>query len=110
VLRGFGCEQTGAERVWLLREPRTPLSLARLFVPLPSAAQADAVDIPGSQLQLINAVLAGTQTPVVVVLLHCRPATFGAGPQAVTGPYNGLLVRRRGGDTVGDGVGWGSPG
>lgn len=61
--------------------------------PAPSRRQADTVDIPGSQLQLVDAVLKGSSAPVVVILLHCRPATFGAGPQAVTGPYNGLLVR-----------------
>lgn len=60
----------------------------------PCPPQADTVDVPGSQLQLVDAVLRGSSAPVVVILLHCRPATFGAGPQAVTGPYNGLLVSR----------------
>ena len=53
---------------------------------------ADSLDLPGGQLPLLAA-LSATATPLVVVLIHGRPATFGAGPQAVTGANNGLLAR-----------------
>jgi hypothetical protein len=55
-----------------------------------SGIDADSLDLPGAQLQLLSA-LAATGVPIVVVLIHGRPATFGAGPQAITGPNNGLL-------------------
>ena len=37
------------------------------------------IDLPGSQLDLLQAVTSKTSTPVVVVLINCRPATFGSG-------------------------------
>ena len=39
---------------------------------------ADTIDLPGGQLALLSAV-AATGTPTVTVLVHGRPATFGAG-------------------------------
>lgn len=51
---------------------------------------ADSLDLPGGQLALLAAV-AKTGTPLVVVLIHGRPATFGAGPFAAFGPNNALL-------------------
>ena len=56
-------------------------------------SDADTTDLPGSQLALIAAVLNATAKPVVVVLLNCRPATFGAGPFSEFGPNNALLER-----------------
>ena len=53
---------------------------------------ADTVDLPGSQLALLSA-LAGGGTPLVVVGVHGRPFTLGAGPTAPTGANNGLLAR-----------------
>lgn len=55
-------------------------------------SDADTIDLPGSQLDLLNAV-AATGKPVVVVLFNCRPATFGAGPFSAFGPNNALLAR-----------------
>eukprot|EP01047_Picozoa_sp_COSAG01_P084325 COSAG01_NODE_18051_length_1103_cov_2.804781_1_plen_308_part_00 len=52
----------------------------------------DTLDLPGGQLDLLDA-LAATDVPVVVVLINGRPATFGAGPSAKTGPNNALLAR-----------------
>jgi hypothetical protein len=54
---------------------------------------ADVIDLPGSQLSLIDAILSQTQTPVVVVLFNCRPVTFGSGPFSRYGPNNALLDR-----------------
>jgi beta-glucosidase len=42
------------------------------------------------QLALLAAV-AATGTPIVVVLIHGRPATFGAGPFSSFGPNSALL-------------------
>ncbi len=53
---------------------------------------ADTIDLPGSQLALLGA-LAGGSTPLVVVGVHGRPFTLGAGPTAPTGANNGLLSR-----------------
>lgn len=53
---------------------------------------ADTLDLPGGQLALLDAV-AATGVPVVAVLINGRPATFGAGPFAMTGPNNALLER-----------------
>lgn len=53
---------------------------------------ADTLDLPGGQLALLDAV-AATGTPIVTVLIHGRPATFGSGPFAATGPNNALLGR-----------------
>lgn len=50
------------------------------------------LDLPGGQLAMLSAV-AATGTPVVAVLINGRPATFGAGPFAFTGPNNALLSR-----------------
>jgi hypothetical protein len=55
-------------------------------------SDADTIDLPGSQLDLLAA-LAATGKPVVVVLFNCRPATFGAGPFSSFGPNNALLGR-----------------
>ena len=55
-------------------------------------SDADTIDLPGSQLDLLSAV-AATGKPVVVVLFNCRPATFGAGPFSAFGPNNALLAR-----------------
>ena len=55
-------------------------------------SDADTVDLPGSQLALLDA-LSATGRPLVVVLFNCRPATFGAGPFSRYGPYNALLER-----------------
>jgi beta-glucosidase len=66
--------------------PRVPPALSCTH----TGIDADSLDLPGGQLQLLSA-LAATGVPLVVVLIHGRPATFGAGPQAVTGPNNGLL-------------------
>lgn len=54
---------------------------------------ADTIDLPGGQLALLDALTRNSSTPVVVVLIHGRPATFGAGPFAATGPNNALLAR-----------------
>lgn len=54
---------------------------------------ADTLDLPGSQLALLAALVANASaTPLIVVLVHGRPATFGAGPFAATGPNNALLA------------------
>jgi beta-glucosidase len=53
---------------------------------------ADTLDLPGGQLALLDAVVS-TGVPVVAVLINGRPATFGAGPFALTGPNNALLKR-----------------
>ena len=52
---------------------------------------ADTIDLPGGQLALLAALTSQSTTPVVVVLIHGRPATFGAGPFSVYGPNNALL-------------------
>ena len=54
--------------------------------------RADTLDLPGGQLALLDAV-AATGVPVVAVLINGRPATFGSGPFAFTGPNNALLQR-----------------
>ena len=51
---------------------------------------ADTLDLPGSQLALLAA-LAAQGTPLVVVGVHGRPFTLGAGPLAPSGANNGLL-------------------
>ena len=51
-----------------------------------SASFAADLDLPGSQLDLLHAVTSRTDTPVVVVLISCRPATFGSGGQSKFGP------------------------
>jgi len=53
-------------------------------------SDSDTIDLPGSQLDLLSA-LVGTGKPLVVVLFNCRPATFGAGPFSKFGPNNALL-------------------
>jgi beta-glucosidase len=40
-------------------------------------ADRDDLDLPGSQLQLLAALSSSVTTPIVVVLIHGRPATFG---------------------------------
>jgi hypothetical protein len=60
---------------------------------------ADSLDLPGGQLALLDALTHNTTaegtppTPVVVVLIHGRPATFGSGPASFTGANNALLSR-----------------
>lgn len=39
----------------------------------------DNLDLPGSQMQLLDALASSVATPIVVVLIHGRPATFGPG-------------------------------
>jgi len=53
---------------------------------------ADTIDLPGSQLALLSALAAGP-TPLVVVGVHGRPFTLGAGPTAPSGANNGLLAQ-----------------
>jgi beta-glucosidase len=53
---------------------------------------ADSIDLPGSQLALLGA-LAAAGAPLVVVGVHGRPFTLGAGPTAPTGANNGLLTK-----------------
>ena len=53
---------------------------------------ADSIDLPGSQLALLGA-LAATPAPLIVVGVHGRPFTLGAGPTAPTGANNGLLAK-----------------
>jgi beta-glucosidase len=48
-------------------------------------ADRDSLDLPGGQLALLGALLNGTTTPVVVVLIHGRAASFG--------PANALLAQ-----------------
>ena len=60
----------------------------------------DDLDLPGGQLDLLQAITGRTSAPVVVVLINCRPATFGAGgnskygatPNALLDGVNALLV------------------
>jgi beta-glucosidase len=55
---------------------------------------ADTLDLPGGQLALLAALVAGAPaTPLVVVAVHGRPFTLGAGPFASTGPNNALLAQ-----------------
>ena len=54
---------------------------------------ADSLDLPGSQLALLDALTTQTTTPIIVVLINGRPATFGAGPFAFTGSNNALVDR-----------------
>ena len=71
---------------------------------------ADSLELPGGQLALLDAV-AATGVPVVAVLINGRPATFGAGPSARTGPNNALLAKLaavlvawRGGEAAGTAI------
>jgi hypothetical protein len=54
---------------------------------------ADSLDLVGGQLQLLEALTSETQTPIVVVAIHGRPFTLGAGPSAFTGANNALLSK-----------------
>lgn len=56
------------------------------------ARDRDDLDLPGSQLDLLYAVSSRTDTPVVVVLISCRPATFGSGGQSKFGPTPNTLL------------------
>lgn len=51
---------------------------------------ADTIDLPGSQLALLAALAAGP-TPLIVVGVHGRPFTLGAGPTSPYGANNALL-------------------
>ena len=53
---------------------------------------ADTIDLPGGQLALLAALANVSETPLVVVGVHGRPFTLGAGPFASTGANNGLLA------------------
>jgi beta-glucosidase len=53
---------------------------------------ADTIDLPGSQLALLAA-LADAGAPLVVVGVHGRPFTLGAGPTSRFGANNALLAR-----------------
>jgi len=53
---------------------------------------ADSLDLPGSQLALLAA-LADAGAPLVVVGVHGRPFTLGAGPTSRFGANNALLAR-----------------
>jgi beta-glucosidase len=53
---------------------------------------ADTIDLPGSQLALLKA-LADAGAPLVVVGVHGRPFTLGAGPTSRFGANNALLAR-----------------
>ena len=53
---------------------------------------ADTIDLPGSQLALLKA-LADAGVPLVVVGVHGRPFTLGAGPTSRFGSNNGLLAQ-----------------
>lgn len=60
------------------------------------ASDRDDLDVPGGALPLIKAVLdavEGKGVRVVVVLIHGRAATFGAGALSSVGPKNALLAR-----------------
>ena len=52
---------------------------------------ADDLDFDGAQGDLLYALLTMTSTPVVLVLIHGRPLTFGAGTSNRWLPYNGML-------------------
>ena len=56
---------------------------------------ADDLDLDGAQLDLLYALLTQTTTPVVMVLIHGRPITFGAGASNRWMPYNGMLDHPR---------------
>jgi hypothetical protein len=56
------------------------------------ARDRDDLDLPGSQLDLLHAVTSRTDTPVVVVLISCRPATFGSGGQSKFGSTPNSLL------------------
>ena len=64
------------------------------------ARDRDDLDLPGSQLDLLQAVTTRQSSPVVLVLINCRPATFGGGPgskfgatpNALLGGVDALLV------------------
>lgn len=52
---------------------------------------AEDIDLPGTQLDLLYALATqAPHVPVVVILVHGRPATFGAGPHSKYGPNNAL--------------------
>jgi len=57
------------------------------------ASDRDDLDVPGSQMDLLYALATSTTTPLVVVLIHGRPMTFGAGGGNRWLPFNGLLDR-----------------
>ena len=55
---------------------------------------ADTLDLPGGQLALLAALVANASTtPLIVVAVHGRPFTLGAGPFALTGANNALLAQ-----------------
>lgn len=54
---------------------------------------ADSLDLVGGQLPLLQALVTGTATPMVLVAVHGRPFTLGSGPSAFTGENNALADR-----------------
>lgn len=54
---------------------------------------ADSLDLVGSQLPLLQALVTQTTVPIVLVGIHGRPFTLGSGPSAFTGANNALLSR-----------------
>jgi hypothetical protein len=55
--------------------------------------ETDDLDLPGGQLQLLDALSRPGLPSLVTVLITGRPVTFGVGPNAPTGAHNGLLAR-----------------
>lgn len=54
----------------------------------------DNLDIPGAQMDLLYALVTqAPQTPIIVVLVNGRPATFGAGMSNRWMPLNGILEK-----------------
>ena len=55
---------------------------------------ADNLDVPGAQMDLLYALVTqAPQTPVIVVLVNGRPATFGAGMSNRWYPDNSILLK-----------------
>jgi beta-glucosidase-like glycosyl hydrolase len=57
---------------------------------------ADDLDLPGAQMDLLYALVTQSTTPVVLVLVNGRPATFGAGMGNRWFPLNGILSKLAG--------------
>lgn len=64
----------------------------------------DDLDLPGGQMQLLTA-LAGLGKPLVVVIIHCRAATFGAADgNALLGNISALMAAWRPGQMGGQAI------